>query len=329
MKQTTDMFLKLLWISIFLLFCSSQRKAHLNFQPAIVENWKSKKPFPESKFYIFGNQEYLHFTEFKPKQKAIGKILLIHGFSGSTYSFRNNISPLLELNYLVIAVDLPNFGYSARISGFDHSNEFRAKLLLDFLSFYEGYNPISRDKWIVLGHSMGATVVSYMAQMKQERMEKLILVAPALGEEAGYFLKLVTYLPFVEKITKSWIQNTLSDKERFGKILQSAYGISPFYPLEEEIEGYRKPLLLENTIEYSFDLVRNSQSKSPLILENILIPVYVVHGLNDNWVSFKNVIQQIKKFPNAKLIVYSKVGHCPMETNAEEFNRDLKLILKN
>ncbi|MCX7998738.1 MAG: alpha/beta hydrolase, partial [Leptospiraceae bacterium] len=184
-------------------------------------------------------------------------------------------------------------------------------------------------KWIVLGHSMGAVVATYMAQIKQERMEKLILVAPALGEEAGYFLKLVTYLPFVEKITKSWIQNTLSDKEKFGKILQSAYGISPFYPIEEEIEGYRKPLLLENTIEYSFDLVRNSKNKAPLVLKNILIPVYVFHGINDTWVNLYNVMRQIRNFPNAKLIIYSKVGHCPMETNAEEFNRDLKFILKN
>lgn len=320
----------ILWL--FVCFCAIlQEKPSFKTQSPKISNFlndlNSHNPFPESKYFIFGNEKFLHFREFVPSKKIKGNILLIHGFSGNTYSFRKNINTFLELDYLVLAVDLPNFGYSMRVKNWNHSNEFRAELLWEFINYYESQKNLLNKKWIILGHSMGGVVATYMAQIFQEKTEKLILVAPALGQEPNSFLIGLTYLPFLEIITKTWIKNTLGDKERFGKILQSAYGIEPFFPLEEDIEGYRKPLLINNSFEYGFDLLRNSKSQTPLILQKILVPVFIFHGLNDKWVQASLIIKKSSYFPNAKLFLYSNVGHCPMETHAEEFNKDIKAIL--
>lgn len=320
-------------IGVITIYCSYKFPKEINFSSSFEISSSLEihptKPFLESKFFIFGKNQYLHFREFKPKQSSVGNILLVHGFSGSTYSFRKNFSKLVELNYLVLAIDLPNFGYSSRIENWNHSNESRAKLLWKFLEFYENSTQMKLKKWVILGHSMGGLVASYMAQISPVKTEKLILVAPALGKELSSFAIALSYFPLLEQTTKLWISKTLNEKEKFAKLLQSAYGIYPFYPLEEEILNYQKPLLLENTVEYSFDLIRNSKNQTPLILNNIQTPVYIIHGLNDTWVKPEDVMQQSKYFSNAKLIMYSKAGHCPMETNFEEFNEDLSKILKS
>lgn len=314
------------------LFCSSNPK-HISFEtesPKISNSLNSSKtstPFPESKYFIFGNEKFLHFREFIPNKKINGNILLIHGFGGNTYSFRKNIQTLLELDYLVLAVDLPNFGYSMYLKNWNHSNEFRAELLWKFLQFYESQKNLTNKKWTILGHSMGGVVATYMAQMFPKKTEKLILISPALEHEPNFFLRGLAYLPFLESITKNWIEKTLRNREQVSKILQSAYGIEPFFPLEEDIEGYTKPLLLNNSFEYGFDLLKNSKNINPLSLKKILVPVFIFHGLNDKWVSVNSVIKQSSYFPNVKLFLYSNTGHCPMETYSEEFNKDIKNIL--
>lgn len=318
---------------LFIWSCTNEKKLSTEIQnPNIVTHLydpKISNPFPESKYFIFGNKKFLHFREFIPSKKIKGNVLLIHGFAGSTYSFRKNINLFLELDYLVLALDLPNFGYSMRVKDWNHSNEFRASLIWKFINYYESQKNLENKKWIILGHSMGGVVATYMAQLFQEKTEKLILVSPALGQEPNSFFRSITYLPFLETLTKNWIQRTLGDKEKFGKILQSAYGIQPFFPLEEDIEGYRKPLLLNQSFEYIFDLVQNSKNQNPLVLQKILVPVIIFHGLNDTWIPINSVIKQFSLFPNSKVLTYSNVGHCPLETNANELNQDIKNVLQS
>ncbi|MFW5757703.1 MAG: alpha/beta fold hydrolase, partial [Bacteroidota bacterium] len=66
-----------------------------------------------------------------------GKILLIHGFGGSTFSWEK-IAPVLSNNgYFVVAVDVPPFGFSQKRSNLNGSIGARAELVNDFIKYLD------------------------------------------------------------------------------------------------------------------------------------------------------------------------------------------------
>ena len=65
-------------------------------------------------------------TKVKPSK---GKVLFIHGFTGSTFSFRKNYDSLVNAGYNILAVDLPAFGYSDRGTWINHSQSSRAVMI--------------------------------------------------------------------------------------------------------------------------------------------------------------------------------------------------------
>ncbi len=78
-------------------------------------------------------------------------VLLVHGFSGSTFSWRYTAPALAADGCRIIAVDLPGFGLSERDLSFTPTAVNRADLLWGLL---ESLEPGSN--WHLVGHSMGA-----------------------------------------------------------------------------------------------------------------------------------------------------------------------------
>lgn len=106
----------------------------------------------------------------------------MHGFYGSTFTWRKNVNALVDKGFYVVAVDLPGFGYSSKKPGINHSFESRANLLWDFIDTIDGnYEEGKRLKWILIGHSLGGAVVTKMAEQRQNQIVKLILVTPAIN----------------------------------------------------------------------------------------------------------------------------------------------------
>ncbi len=67
-------------------------------------------PFTGSRFEAVDGIT-LHYSVWKPAEKKTkGKVLLVHGLGGSTFSWRNNVAALTEEGYFVMAVDLPGIG---------------------------------------------------------------------------------------------------------------------------------------------------------------------------------------------------------------------------
>ena len=87
------------------------------------------KPFDNSRFFSIDsirihcriwNENLVH-----PR----GKVLLVHGFVGSTFSWRENIDTLVKSGYYVVAVDLPGFGYSDRSLKVNQSQSNKARIV--------------------------------------------------------------------------------------------------------------------------------------------------------------------------------------------------------
>lgn len=285
-------------------------------------------PFPESQFLTIDGAK-IHYRQWRPKTQRIkGKILLVHGLAGSTFSWRNNIDPLTEQGYLVAAADLPGFGYSERESGLDHSQKNRSRQMWSLLDQIDAsLDQTGSDlRWILVGHSMGGGAVSAMTIDQPERTKGLVLVDGALFDQrSGFLARLVPYPPF-DRWIKVWFHFTINNHERFRNLLASAYGRQP---LDSEVQGYWAPLKLEATADTLIDLVRTAKNEPIEALSGLDVPMLAIWGEEDVWIPLENMNRIKAVLPQTTTSTIEGAAHCPMETHPEPFNSELLLFLKS
>lgn len=291
---------------------------------------EGEKPFPESRMIRVGTNEtvrihvrYWQNTAGKPA----GQVVLVHGFAGSTFSWRKNVPALTAAGYRVLAVDLPAYGFSDRRTGLNHSPFQRAEWLLETLekiTASPGSIPAaetaSRERWIVAGHSMGGSVAGAFAMLYPERTRAVVLAAGAVYQRhnpvASFFTGLWPFRPVLE----SWATSQFHDDARMKELLSSAYGREAE---EEAWKGYQRPLLLPGTASAIVDSIVRSGDRRKIDMKKIRPPVLLVWGEKDSWVNPENAHRITNERPESRLEVIPGAGHCSMETHSGEFNRIL------
>ncbi len=240
------------------------------------------------------------------------KVLLLHGFAGSTFSWRYTAPALAEEGYRVIAVDLPGFGLSERSLSFTPTAGKRAELLWSLL---ESLEPGS--DWHLVGHSMGGGVVSAMALQKPEQIQSISLVAGAIPDSSRGRSSWVFYYPPLQRAVRHLATRVLLTEENVENALASAYGRMP---AESEFEGYYRPLLIENTDAALVEMLKTGEKNLLNETESLRVPVLLIWGEEDAWVQLEEGYKLDSLLPDSELVVMPGEGHCPMETSPGKFN---------
>jgi pimeloyl-ACP methyl ester carboxylesterase len=272
------------------------------------------RPFPESRFTtVLGLT--IHYRVWQPDGDPVGKILLLHGIGGSTYSF-DRVVPLLRASgYAVAAIDLPGFGYSDPALKFEHTPENRLELvwtLIDRLDTDDNqFNPLSR--WYVVGHQMGGELGVWMANDRPGRIAGLVLVATVLGQNrpgGG-----MAWFPPVRWGLRAWLRNSLYTEDGARELLEDAYGQPP---TEEAVDGYLAPLVRDDSEKA---LVNFTKTVGPEIpdLATVQAPLLFIWGSGDTWRSIEDGRLQADQRPESQFQVIDGAGHVPMDTHAEQF----------
>jgi 4,5:9,10-diseco-3-hydroxy-5,9,17-trioxoandrosta-1(10),2-diene-4-oate hydrolase len=102
--------------------------------------------------------------------------VLIHGFGEHLLTWRGVFDPLAR-NHRVLAFDIPGFGGSDKPMG-PYTLEAMAGRVGDLLARY------TRPPVVMVGHSMGGAIAAEVALRYPERVQELVLIAPA-GLEVG------------------------------------------------------------------------------------------------------------------------------------------------
>ena len=100
-------------------------------------------------------------------------LLLLHGFDSSFLEYRR-IAPLLCSRFQLFIPDLFGFGFSPRPSAADYGREPVLRHLDSVLQRIPGHRPVG-----VIGASMGGAVAVEMARRQPDRINTLLLLAPA------------------------------------------------------------------------------------------------------------------------------------------------------
>ncbi|MGM0547224.1 MAG: alpha/beta fold hydrolase [Bacteroidota bacterium] len=98
-------------------------------------------------------------------------LMLIHGLGSYIPAWKKNISELSK-SYRVIAVDLPGYGKSSK-----KVKEYSIPLFVETVAGLQEALEIEKATW--MGHSMGGQVALRGAVSNPEKIERLVLLAPA------------------------------------------------------------------------------------------------------------------------------------------------------
>lgn len=286
----------------------------------------SEKPFPESRF-IKSRNNWVHYRIFMPQSDSIrGKVMLIHGFSGSTYSWRKTIPALQKAGYFVCAIDLPPFGFSDKRPHTTFSDSAWTSMIREVMDSTVQFTERKSEKWILAGHSMGGMVIGAFATRFPEKVRALVYVdgtspdsdgvrSPGLKLTSAFFRQ-----GFVQRWSDVFMEKYLYSEKRFRILLRSAYGQEPE---PEEVRAYMEPF----GYRYSTSAVVRFASCTGYarVERSVLqhIPRMLIWGKNDKWIPIDGAMHFLGNNPDVQSFFIENAGHCPMETHSEIFNSAL------
>ena len=256
--------------------------------------------------YVLVDGVRLHVREWGEKKSTSCPVLLVHGFAGSTFSFRELAPALAKSGHPVIAIDLPGYGYSQRSSFSGTAADALWQLL-------ELERP--GQSWCLLGHSMGAKLVGQMAALKPGRVQAIAYSngSPLVSSERRK--KWFSSSSFVRNAAIRWIEKYYLNEKKFIEVLGKAYARPAS---REEAQGYLKPLLIPGTVTAAFSGYAKKWSDDTSAAQINKIPSLIVWGNKDTWVKPEVGQTLAKNIPTAKFVMVSGAGHCPIETHFEE-----------
>lgn len=105
-------------------------------------------------------------------------ILGLHGWSqrNGWHTWEPLMAPLAEAGYRVVSVDMPGWGQSAAIAGESMTMELASRIVLDIL------DALQAARATLLGKSWGGAVALHVALDHPQKVERLILTAPAFRD---------------------------------------------------------------------------------------------------------------------------------------------------
>jgi len=280
-----------------------------------------QKPFNNSHFAVI-DSVLIHYRIWNENLASPrGKVLLIHGFCGSTFCWRNNYDSLVAAHYKVIAIDLPGFGYSDRNAKFNQSHTNRGKLLWAFMKQLDGADT---SKWNIVGHSMGGGTAEAVALMCPERTKSLTILDGMIfikNKNVDVRIVWLVNIPVYQKLLLYYAENNYLSFKTFRRQLKGTYG---FLPDTATVNGYLKPLLLDGTAETVINLLANSKEIQRLDAHNLSkLPVLVIWGKKDRTIRLRQGKRLKRAVPTIELKVIPTARHMAMETHPVEFNRML------
>ncbi|MCB1022846.1 MAG: alpha/beta hydrolase [Acidobacteria bacterium] len=281
-------------------------------RPADVSFEEMRSSVPNSQYSKFAEIDgiKLHYQE-----KGTGiPVVLIHGFTSSTYTWKDVFGPLSE-KYRVIAIDLKGFGFSEKPEG-DYSRREQGKLVIGLLSHLKIENA-----WMV-GNSMGGETALNAALQAPEKIRGLILVdsAGVSFESKGGITPWYARLPYVGRwITAIALSGT--GIVRAG-IERSFYDDSK---ITDDRVNYYHRLLSNDKAQRAAMLAREQFGDYPIEdkLKDIRIPTLIIWGAEDEVIPLKAGEKMNSLIRDSELRVYEKVGHIPEEEVPEKLTKDV------
>ncbi|MCD6507406.1 alpha/beta fold hydrolase [Candidatus Poribacteria bacterium] len=284
----------------------------------LVINAAENHPIPLNELKSQVEERYVNVDGYRIRYLHAGQgdpMVLLHGLGVFAESWLYNI-PVLAKRFSVYAPDLIGFGRSDK-PRIKYDVETFDAFLLGFL------NTLGIKRAVLIGNSLGGGIALYFALSHPDRVEKLVLVDPALiGRDVSWGLRILS-IPLLGRVLIG-----KGSKEELRRALSSSFYDPKFLTDDWVEEAYRISKL--PGIKHPFlSVIRNGVSlwgiKRRYVLINRLhelsMPVLIVWGEEDRVISVRYAYAAYHRIKNAKLIIFEGCGHAPQIERYTQFNK--------
>lgn len=253
-------------------------------------------------------------------------LILVHGFGGSTFGWRHVMEPLAASGWYVVALDLPGFGLAEKDWDQSYAHESQARYVLSVM------DQMKIQDAVLMGHSMGGNVVSWVAALAPERVRGLALIDAAIvsptvtrNTAAGTALSLSP----LRRAARILIRSAFTEAT-FGELLSSAFAVKSA-ATPETIRGYAAASRLPEWDTALLGIIRDASANAlPSSIGKIVdrpdapIPTLILWGADDSWVPLSAGESLRDALPAATYVVLPGLGHVPFEENPEAFTQAMQ-----
>ena len=243
--------------------------------------------------------------------------ILMHGFGASTFSWRYVMDSMSKQGE-VLAYDRPGFGFTDRPTSWSGNNPYGFAGNFDLLDgLIERYG--SGQEIILVGHSAGGSLAAEYARLNPEKVQRLILVAPAVYSNGSgtSWINPLKVIPQIDRLGPVLVREIATSGQDLLK--RSYYDQSQL--TEEVREGYLGPLQV-NGWERGFWEFSTAPRDSNLVenLASISQPTLLITGKFDEVVPTANTEKLATEIQGSAIVIIDKSAHLPQEEQPNVFN---------
>lgn len=304
---------------------------------AMRETATAETEAPSNGYFVNAGDAQIFVQEMGPK--AGHAVVLIHGTGTWSEIWRETMTALSDSGFRAIAIDVPPFGYSSKLSGADsYAREMQGQRILSVIRELGLVRPT------LVGHSVGARPTLEAALSGSKAIGRLVLVDPALG-----FDPQSPETPRFKQNDSAWFVQGLFGARIIRDAAIAAYGTNPLFTkklvssfvskkesvTDERVSVIQRPMSVVGTTRAYGDWLANlsisadsSLGSDFTNLKTLSIPTLIIWGETDSITPLWQGKALASMIPESTLSVIEEVGHIPYIENAEAFNRLLIEFLK-
>jgi pimeloyl-ACP methyl ester carboxylesterase len=245
-------------------------------------------------------------------------VVLIHGSMGSLQVWEGWARELGQQARL-ISVDLPGHG----LTGAWPRDEYTVEAYADFIEVL--VDTLNLDRFVLVGHSLGGAVAWSFAATRPNRVSQLVLVDaagyPRDGGEAPLPTRLAR-LPVVGDIGIYFKPERLVRRS-----LEEMYA-DPAMVTPERIKRTAELQRFPGNREATLQRARSQEPLDPTPLKRLRVPTLILWGAQDRWVPIADAFRFQHDIKGAKLEIFEKLGHNPMEEDPKATAAAVAAFLK-
>lgn len=232
----------------------------------------------------------------------------VHGVLASSATWKEVLAPASG-GRPAIAVDLPGFGCSDRPRPFDYTVGGQAAALLEFLDFRK----IGRV--VLVGNSLGGSVAMLIAAEHPERVEALVLVAPATPE-----FEIPLQFRALRARVLGEIAMALANRPFVAFGLRHRLYARADRVTKEAIEDAWFPMTIPGTRRAALAAIRSDPARYSGLEKRIRTPTLIVWGAEDRLLSSRGADNVSSRIPQSRVVILPEAGHLPQREAPRAFS---------
>ena len=296
------------------------------------ERQTSAQAAPASGRFISAGDIRVYIEEDGPESGLA--VVLIHGFGAWSETWKMTTSVLAAHGFHTIALDVPPFGFSEKITDGTFSRQAQAQRIIRVL------DALNLKHVVLVGHSVGARPTVEAALLAPDRVRALVLVDAALGFGSdGQFEPIHPTLPtrafFAIHSLRNAVLSATATNPLMTKKLLSTFVANPAILTPALLSVYQKPLVVKDSTNRLGDWLAvlsldqdTSLSGKLSNFSKLTMPTLLIWGDKDSITPLWQGEKLKETISNRSLDVLKGLGHIPQIEDPDQFNHSLLPFLE-